>query len=380
MSKKIDFLNKNKKNVNAKVKTKANLMPKKTTSGSKTAKKTPLQPVIPKRRGRRPKKILENMDNSSNQIEESINSKNDSAVILRLNIDPSKLKNIKKSILDKPTKQSGSKSNPKTNSKSDYNSKTNKPHPKKVSSKKTVMNEENTDESSEGMFRNDIPDDNVCRKCATNEKLLAQLKSKLEKYENKDKLDKSTKIHNNKLNLISSISGKKVVIKKTNVWCWWDCHPFNNLPCFLVDSYHNNTYYVIGCFCSYNCALAYNLYYIKDSKIYQRKSLTLKLYREMYGLTMEDTIDIKEAPPRENLEAFGGDKSIDGFRRSFVFVNKEYIVFLPPIRPINMIIEERNIDEVDDNDKDLVIKRSKPLAKKRSVISSMRMGNRDETS
>ena len=100
----------------------------------------------------------------------------------------------------------------------------------------------------------------------------------------------------------------------------------------------------------------------------------------MYGLSMEDSIDIKEAPPRESLDVFGGDKSIDAYRRSFVFVNKEYIVFIPPIKPINMIIEERNIDAVDDDGKDYVIKRSKPLSKKRSVISSMRRGNKNESS
>ena len=389
MTKKIDLLNKDKKNT----KNKAKSMPKKSVSGSKTTKKTTQAPNhIPKRRGRRPKKILDNMDNTSvNSIEESIEPKNNSAVILRLNIDPSKL-NIKKNTETKKNTENekhkqtsssrakkASKEAPKKAPK-EAPKKAPKKAPKVAVKKKNTINEDNTDESSEGMFTNDIPDDNICRKCVTNEKLLTQLKSKLEKYENKDKLDKSTKIHSNKLNLISAISGKKITIKKTHIWCWWDCHPFNNLPCFLVDSYHNDTYYVIGCFCSYNCSLAYNLYYMKDSKIYQRKSLTLRLYREMYGLSMEDSIDIKEAPPRENLDVFGGDKTIDAYRRSFVFVNKEYIVFIPPIKPITMIIEERNIDAVDDDGKDYVIKRSKPLSKKRSVISSMRMGNRDESS
>ena len=44
----------------------------------------------------------------------------------------------------------------------------------------------------------------------------------------------------------------------------------------------------------------------------------------MYGLTSDDIVDIKEAPPKEILEDFGGDMSIDVFRRSFIMMNKEY--------------------------------------------------------
>src|SRR3989337_1754678 len=105
-------------------------------------------------------------------------------------------------------------------------------------------------------------------------------------------------------------------------------------------------------------------------------SLIYKLDREMYGLTSDDVVDIREAPPKEILEDFGGDMSIDVFRRSFFMVDKVYIVFIPPIKPINIIIEERNINgNNDDNEKEFVLKRSKPLVNrnKRSVISSMKM-------
>lgn len=317
----------------------------KNKTGSKTS---PTKSVMaPKRRGRRPKKILDDTTINNGENINSIADKNGaSAVILRLPFDPAKLKNIK---------------------------------PVPVVSEPENINETIT-ESSENMFKNDIPNDSTCNKCSKNDKLISQLKSKLEKYEKKDKLDKSNKIYNNKLNFISYMTGEKIVIKKTNIKCWWDCHSFTNLPCVLPELFHNNTYHVTGCFCSFNCALAYNLYYLKDSKIHQRKSLIYKLYREMYGLTSDEIIDeIKESPPKEILEDFGGEMTIDIYRRSFTIVNKEYIVFVPPIKPINMIIEERNIDAIeDDMDKKYILKRSKPLAKKRSVISSMKIKVKDE--
>lgn len=312
-------------------------------SGSKTSKKN----TTTKRRGRRPKKILDDVEPD---MEKKNNSKtelkNNPAVILRLNIDPSKLKNIK---------------------------------PKKNSKEKDT-NSIDQEDSSEGMFKNDIPDDNTCHKCSKNEKTIAMLKSKLDKYEKKDKINKANKIYSNNLNFISTTTGKKMTIKKTNIKCWWDAHEFKNLPCFLPELFHNNTYYVMGCFCSFNCALAYNLYYLKDSKVHQRKSLIYKLYREMHGLTSDDAIDIKESPPKEILDDFGGTMSIDIFRRSFITINKEYLIFIPPIKPISITIEERNMEVNNDDGKEYVLRRPKSLTKKRSVISSMRanVDNDDE--
>lgn len=319
--------------------------------GSKTSR--PLKPESvsdnknSKRRGRRPKKILENVNTSVDEADNTTNeTKNDSAIILKLKIDPAKLD------INKDTKEK-----------------------EKKEKEKDESNSENS--SSEGMFRNDIPNDNICFKCAKNEKALAVIKSKLDKYEKKNKLDKISRIHYNKLDFISYTTGKKINIKKTGIRCWWDTHKFNTLPCFLPELFHNGTYHVTGCFCSFNCALAYNLYYLKDSKIYHRKSLTHKLYREMHGLTPDDLIEIKEAPRKEILDDYGGDMTIEEFRASFDLKN-EYTVFIPPLRPINMIIEERNTHADDDNDKDFVLKRNKPLTKKGSIISSMKIKMNDD--
>lgn len=370
---KIDFFNKNNKNSSktdsmskktSASKTKPDIQKRRATSAKKILdateiadnpakekrinKKTSGSKKInpPKRRGRRPKKILEN---ATDIIESPKKTKEDSAVILRINIDPSKLKSI-------PAVKKSKKNN------------------KKITPRENNDNEE----TSEGMFKNDIPGDNTCSKCAKNEKTLAMLKTKLEKYEKKEKIVQSNKIYKNNLSCIHYKTGKKIAIVSTNVKCWWDCHEFTNLPCFLPEFYHKDKYYVRGCFCSFNCALAYNLYYLKDSKIHQRKSLIYRLYRELYGMTFEDIVDIKEAPLRELLEDFGGTMSITTFRRRFYTTNKEYIVYIPPIKPMNLIIEERNVEVHDTDDKKYVLKRTKPLSKKRSVISSMMEKFEDE--
>jgi hypothetical protein len=234
------------------------------------------------------------------------------------------------------------------------------------------------DDSSEGMFADDIPKDHMCNNCAKNEKVIASLTQKLEKYESKDTNDKLSKIYTNGLKFISVLDGKKVKISKTNCKCWWDNHPFDGIPCFLPERYDNktSTYHVRGCFCSFNCALAYNLHFLRDLDIHRRKSLVYNLYREMYNLGFDDPIDIKEAPsnPQELLKDYGGQMSIETFRRSFIMLNREFIVYYPPIKPFTPIVEERNIkDNTELGENDYVLKRSKPLNRRRTVMTSMRM-------
>ena len=98
----------------------------------------------------------------------------------------------------------------------------------------------------------------------------------------------------------------------------------------------------------------------------------------MYDLNPDDTIEIKEAPPKQVLDVFGGDMTLDIFRRSFATINKDYLVYVPPIKPINILIEEINTESNNDNERKYVLKRKKPLlAKKRSIIATMNMGKKN---
>lgn len=314
----------------------------------------------PKRRGRRPKKIFDeedstvdvDEDNDEDNVDEAhtLNDEsktaNNSAVILRLKLDPSKINNLRK----------------------------NQTEPI-LSKRKSVSNL--SDHETDGMFGNDIPIDSVCHKCAKYEKTISILKQKLEKYEKKDQVNKHNKIHYNNITFIECKTGNKLSLKKTTNKCLWDGHPITNIPFPLPELYHNG-YYICKYFCSINCALSYNLYILKDSKIYQRKSLAIKLYRELYALPSDFELTIKEAPPREILEDYGGDVTIEQFRKSFNVLDKEYITYIPPLKPLGTLIEEQTNGSNDNiSDKQYTLKRNKPLSKKRSIVSSMNL-NIDE--
>ena len=44
---------------------------------------------------------------------------------------------------------------------------------------------------------------------------------------------------------------------KTDVFCGWCIHPFNNIPCAIPEKYKNGKFYLYGCFCSFNCSASF---------------------------------------------------------------------------------------------------------------------------
>ena len=123
----------------------------------------------------------------------------------------------------------------------------------------------------------------------------------------------------------------------TNIFCWWCCHQFNTIPVSIPLKIHNNTFEVYGCFCSYNCAMAY-IFKTNSTNCWEHFSL-LKLLRKK--MTTQTDI-IKCAPPKEILDMFGGTISIEKYRDSFYMNNISYRYIIPPmISIISQIIEEK---------------------------------------
>lgn len=307
----------------------------------KTIKNEDVKPGPPKRRGRRPKKIIDQYDLATPVKVSTQNNSNSVILNLPVNIPFNKtLFNKVKPIID----QSNITTDEKTSD---------------------LLSDHND------IFNNDIPNDQSCYMCPKLEKRIEILKAKLDKYEKKESFEQSTKIYNNKIKISTTDGKNNTIFKKTNIKCWWDCNNFDTIPCQLPEQYHKNTYYVTGCFCSFNCALAYNLYYLKDSKMYLRKSLVYKMYRELHNLSSSEIFEIKEAPPKEILKDFGGSMSIDTYRKTFN-LNKDYILCTSFIKPTNICVEERDsADGEHKNEKKYILKRSKPLQKKTNVMESM---------
>lgn len=123
------------------------------------------------------------------------------------------------------------------------------------------------------------------------------------------------------------------VMETTTISCWHCCHPFDTIPCFLPLRYtSDNVFQVKGCFCSYNCVLAYAY----DHRHHASIPLVNYLYRRVNQLSQHH--HIKRAPPRETLATFGGTLSIQAFRANFT-TNTRVSLIQPPMVIINDTIE-----------------------------------------
>lgn len=173
------------------------------------------------------------------------------------------------------------------------------------------------------------------------------------------------------IDFVSTKNNKSVVVDKTDVSCWWCAHQFDNPPCFIPEKFVDDKYYVFGCFCSYNCAAAYNLS-MTDYKVWDRYSLIKRLYNTIYN----NTDDVPTAPSWKTLEKFGGVVTIDEFRNNSKTNDREYRFIMPPLVSIVPLIEVKNkncgmIKRVQGKD-DLVLKRTRPLpSSKNTLVETM---------
>jgi hypothetical protein len=170
-------------------------------------------------------------------------------------------------------------------------------------------------------------------------------------------------------------NNEQFVPKKTNICCWWCAHPFDCYPTFIPDKFYEGNFYVYGCFCSFNCAGAYNLN-LNDSKVLERYSLLKQLYYYINktNITSIKDIEINIAGPRELLEKFGGTMKIDDYRKNSKIMGREYHKLMPPFIPLNFCFEETtnslknnkmiNINNILNNSSirnEVLMKRNKPL-------------------
>lgn len=149
-------------------------------------------------------------------------------------------------------------------------------------------------------------------------------------------LGNSNKIIPTKINFKS----KKFCPKKTSLRCYHCTYHFNSLLCSIPIKYVKGTFYVYGCFCSFECALAYLLDKNNIHKKEEKISLLYLLHKEMNNL--DKIVKIKPAPPKETLVDYGGTLTIEEFRKSNINYNTEYNICIPPMIPISHKIEHIN--------------------------------------
>jgi hypothetical protein len=146
---------------------------------------------------------------------------------------------------------------------------------------------------------------------------------------------------------------------KTDVYCYWCCHPFDSTPLPMPHEYDElrDIFKVSGNFCSWACMKSYNGKHTGyRSPIVSLNILLMK--RRLHG-KMEA---FKGAPPREKLRIFGGSMSVEEFRNVSPTMCYE-------ILPRNMIHEPPNLVEHEEKARRL------PAAKKDMLFKGVSVKN-----
>lgn len=156
----------------------------------------------------------------------------------------------------------------------------------------------------------------------------------------------------------------------TSISCYWCCHRFDNSPFGIPINYIRNKFEVFGCFCSLECAAAYNFHESTNvDEMWERFNLINLQCRKMKLGNL-----VKPAPSRLSLKMFGGHLDIAQFR-DFGKCNKFINLNFPPMTSITQQLEEINDFELSndlkyipiDNERinkykeKIVFRRTKPL-------------------
>ncbi len=124
----------------------------------------------------------------------------------------------------------------------------------------------------------------------------------------------------------------------TDSACFWCCNSFNNTPFGIPFKYSNEKFMVYGCFCSLECATAYNFSTQNNvHNIWENYSLINLLAHKLNYKNY-----VKSAPPREALIMFGGYMTIQKFRE-FCGTNKLLNILNYP-----MISSQHQVEEISD--------------------------------
>ena len=149
----------------------------------------------------------------------------------------------------------------------------------------------------------------------------------------------------------------------TSVHCYWCCHQFDTMPYGLPHKYSGGQFHVVGCFCSLECACAYNFSSNRDSvdECLNRYSLINALSAAI-GLGRV----VRPAPDRLSLAIFGGHLDVDKFRafgsdavcpagnvqqqqhqqQQRSTAAKQLIVNSPPMQSLTQQVEEVNSSDL----------------------------------
>ena len=148
--------------------------------------------------------------------------------------------------------------------------------------------------------------------------------------------------------------------------CWNCCSNFNSSDKREIPiKYENEVFHVYGTFCSFECGGRYLLNNYNGSELWEKISL-LNIY---YNISTNNYNRLKVAPPVLYLKQFGGDLTIDEYRKNTSY--SDCIVNLPAIIPIHNTYHKFDAKIKQSDNKDYNLYRKNPMKNDNNILDSM---------
>ena len=116
--------------------------------------------------------------------------------------------------------------------------------------------------------------------------------------------------------MLSNVNCDERMIPDKSV-CFWCCHSLHNNAIGLPLKYKGEKYHVCGCFCSFECAAAFNF---NSRELHQDQWKSYNLLNEMALAAGYQSV-VQPAPSKYALKLFGGWMDIVEFRANNKLIN-----------------------------------------------------------
>jgi len=185
--------------------------------------------------------------------------------------------------------------------------------------------------------------------------------------------------------------------ERTDIYCFWCCHPFDNAPCVIPSDIKEGIWNVYGNFCSPECAVAHLFNTRLDNNVqWERYAMLNSLYSKDCEIRSGASSGVRSAPKREVLRIFGGSMDIREFRAIVHEKKLRVDVLTPPMVSIIQTMDTKPIDFYDQSLRNIFVpnearrlnapgaqglrlQRSKPIAGKESTLEwVMKLQNNNE--
>ena len=136
----------------------------------------------------------------------------------------------------------------------------------------------------------------------------------------------ATDVMSNTYHVVGSLKRNNTVLSNVNCdermipnksVCFWCCHPLYASVIGLPLKYKEEKYHVCGCFCSFECAAAFNF---NSRELHQDQWKSYNLLNEM-ALAAGYKSVVQPAPSKYALKLFGGWMDISEFRANNKLIN-----------------------------------------------------------